>query len=491
MRLKKHFLRLTDYVRNNKLILLVVLGYTVIILTVLLNRFWQYEVFYYDHGMMEGNAYQISQFQPPLHHRDYGKITIYIDHFSPSMQVVLAPFYWVWDSYETPIIIMSVLIGLSVLFGYEIARSLIKNKFMIYALLFAYMFYVGMQNALIFFIHDITLQIPFLMFLCWSIVKKRVRLFYLLLLLNLGFKESVAVTGLALGFSMLFFLGPFWRKHGIVTMLISIAYGYFVSKHLIPYFRYINLLGTTSFGYSPDPAQHWFDYIIWLFDNQQKRETILTSLSTFGFLPVFSIFSWPLMAQDFLQRFSLLQHGSNPRMGLNLFYHANLAVILFVGSAYATSFLERFSIYRKIIYFHAIMIVLLTSYYHQFVYHGPLGLIYNRDFLKITKNLKFMDDFVKKIPTRGKVMTQNNLAAHLTHTDLYILLNEDIFDSIDPDVLAIDFSPGQNPNNFFPLHEPELKALAERLMKHPRYKVIYQETYRYIFVKKSFYNKKS
>ena len=117
--------KLLDYLKQRRLILLITFIYTAIVLLVLLHRFWQYEAFYYDHGMMEGTAYQVSQFKIPMHHREYGKVINYVDHLYPSLQLVLAPFYWIWNSYETPIIVMSLLIGSSVLIAYEIANKLI------------------------------------------------------------------------------------------------------------------------------------------------------------------------------------------------------------------------------------------------------------------------------------------------------------------------------------------------------------------------------
>lgn len=119
--------KIFSFVKKNWFILLISVGYTSIVLTVTLHRFWQYEAFYYDHGMMEGTAYQVSQFKLPLYDRGYGKLPIYIDHLYPSLQIVLAPFYWLCPSYETPIIVMGILIGLSVLIAYGIAKSLIKN----------------------------------------------------------------------------------------------------------------------------------------------------------------------------------------------------------------------------------------------------------------------------------------------------------------------------------------------------------------------------
>lgn len=478
--------KIKNYIKQRKLILLVTLIYTLVVLTVLLNRFWQYEAFYYDHGMMESTAYQVSQFKIPLHHRQSGKVPIYVDHLYPSMQLVLAPFYWFWNSYETPIVVMSVFTGLSVLVGYEIASTLTKNKPMIYALLFAYMFYIGMQNALIFFVHDVTIQILFLMLLFWSVVKYKFKLYYLLLILNLGFKETFSLTGIALGISLLFLSK--WRRHALLTIGISLIYGLLAAKVIIPYFRYISFGAHSNYNYmyTPQLSINIFDYLPRFLDTAQKQETIFVSLSSFGFLPLFSPFSLPLVAQDFAQRFVIFQPESTLRAGLNLYYSANLVVIMFVGSVFALKILERFKWYKKIINIHAISIILFIVYYHQFKYHGPLGLIYNRDFFKITKNMKFMDDFVKKIPSKGKVMTQNNLATRFTHTDLYLFLDEKTFYKVDPDVLAIDFRPGQSPNNFFPLHEPELEVLAKKLEKDPKYKVLYKDYYRYIITKKEY-----
>jgi len=479
--LKKQF---SNYFKKRKLILLITFTYTAIVLLVLLHRFWQYEAFYYDHGMMEGTAWQVSRFKLPFHHREYGKVINYVDHLYPSLQLVLAPFYWLFPFYETPIIVMSLLIGLSVLAAWEIADHLIENKLMAYTLLFAYLGYIGLQNALIFLIHDITLQIPFLMLLFLSLIKDKKRWFYLLLFINLGFKESVAISTLTLGISLLFFYKKKWRRDALAIILISIAYGWLAAKIIVPYCRQISFHKPEKFAYSPELPTNPLNYLTYFLDTPQKRETIFVSLATFGFLPLFSVFSLPLILQDFAQRFVLLAPHSPLRQGLNLHYNANLAVLLFIGSVWAVSWLEKKKIYRKLINLHALLIIAMTVFFHQFVYHGPLGLIYNPDFFKITRQMKFMDEFVAKIPQQGKIMTQNNLAVRFTHQDLYLLLSEKILRRVQPDVIAFDFRPGQNINNFWPMTEKELQDLAETLLKDKQYTPIYKEDCRYIFVKK-------
>ena len=221
------------------------------------------------------------------------------------------------------------------------------------------------------------------------------------------------------------------------------------------------------------------------FDNAAKRETIFTSLFTFGFLPLFSLFSLLLVFQDFAQRFVLISPDKAFfRQGLNLHYNASLAVLLFVGSVFTVAKLQKKSWYRKIIVFHALFIFLITGVYHRFIYHGPFGLLTNRVFFKITKNMKFMDDFVDKIPREGKIMIQNNLAVRFTHDDLYLLASEKYLREVNPDVVALDFRPGQNINNFWPMTEVKMEELSKTLLNDPGYDILYQEPHRYIFLKR-------
>lgn len=452
--------------------------YTLLVLIVLLNRFWQYEVFYYDHGYTESAAYQVSQFKMPLWDRE-GKSYAFVDHFYPSLVLILAPFYWIWDAYEMPVVVTSILIGATVLIGYEIGLALKIGKIMLWALLTAYMFYIGLQNTEIFFLKDITASLPFLMLLFLAIVKKWTKAFYALLLINLGFKETISITGMALGI-YIFLFEKDWRKHGVAAFLISLAYGVLISKIVIPYFLYKSFGGFGRYGFTPELPADPFYYIFSFFNNPQKRETILTSISTFGFLPVLSPFGIIMALQDFAQRFVL--SGATPlRLGLNLHYNASLAVILFAGSAMAVAKLQKYKIYRRITLLHAVAIVFTVAFYHQFIYHGPLGLIYNRDFFKITKNLQFIDDFVEKIPRQGKIMVQNNLAVRFTHDDYYILASEEYLYKVNPDVVVLDFRPGQNINNYWPVTEEEMPQLAQTLLADKNYQAIFRENHRYIF----------
>ena len=473
---------LLTYLKSRFIPISITIIFTVLILVLLLNRFWQYEVFYYDHGYTEGAAYQVAHFRNPLWDRD-GKVSIFTDHVYPSLLLLFAPFYWINDSYLTPIFVLSALYGLSVLIAYEIGHALRINKLMLYALLFAYMFFIGTQNAVIFFLKDISASIPFLMLLFLTIIKKKMKLFYILLLVNLGFKETIAITTASLGMALFLFGDKSWKKHAIAIILISVIYSLFISKIFVPYFRYQAYGQIGSYGFNPDLKLDPFFYLVNFFNTPQKRETIFASLSNFGFLPIFTPFGLLMTIQDFAQRFVLIHSYSPLRQGLNLHYNISLAAILFFGSVLAIKNLQKKQFYKRVLIFHVIFIILIVTIYHRFIYHGPFGLIYNKDFFNITRNMKFMDEFIEKIPREGKLMIQNNLAVRFTHDDLYILENCKKINKVQPDVIVFDFRPGQNVNNWWPTSDHEMKINVDLLSVSQSYSIKYTDDYRYIFTR--------
>lgn len=475
--------QLVFYLQTRKLPVFISIVYFIGVLVLLLNRFWQYEVFYYDHGYAEGAAYQASQFKNPQWDRE-GKSSVFMDHFYPSLIIVFAPFYWISNSYLTPIVILAFLYGLSVLIAWEIGRELRINKFMLYSLLFALMFFIGTQNAVIFFLKDISAATPFFLLMLLFLTKRSPKLYYLFMLISLGFKETLTVTIFALGLATFFFFEKKWRKHAVATMIISILYALLVTKVVMPFFIYQSFGQAGSYAFNPNFNRPFTDYIVHLFNHSIKRETMAVSFLSFGLLPLVSPVGIILVLQDFAQRFVLVHAGNPFRWGLNLHYNINLAVILFYSSCLAVASLQKLWWYKKIVFLHALIIVLIVVFFHQFKYHGPFGLLINSEFYKITHKMQFMDDFVKRIHREGKIMVQNNIAVRFTHNDYYLLSTEKYLEKVRPDTVVIDFRPGQNLNNFWPATDMEIKKIFAYLENSSEYIPYYKEGYRRIYLKK-------
>lgn len=463
--------------RYSKLLaILLAFFYTVIVLVVTLNRFWQFEVFYHDHGYYESAVYNVSRFKPPIvEHPSLGRIHIFADHVVPSM-FLISPIYWFTDRYEATLVVQAIGVGSSVFVAYLIANKLIKNQFMVFALIFAYMFYIGMQNALIFFLHPTTLMIFPLMLLFWAIINNKIKLYYLLLIINLGFKETV----IALTFALTVFLYLYdrrWKKHAIATGLITTIYALLVTKIIVP-----PLSPTGQFNYQPQWKEIFEGFITRWFRPTIKVETMAASFATFGFLPLFSMIFLPVILQDFLLRF-VVGPQAGFRLDLGQYYNANLVVLLFFGAVLAVNKLQKMQIFIKTQLLWSISIVATVIVLHRFIYHGPFGLAYNLEFYRHTFRQGFMWDFINKIQGNGKFMLQNNIAVFFTHNDVYILKNCEWIKQVQPDVIAFDFRPGQNVNNWWPSSDHEMKSNVELLKQSPSYVIEYSQDYRYIFTR--------
>ncbi len=178
--------------------------YTIIAITVSLHRFWQYDAFHYDLGIYDAAIWKVSRFKPPIiDHLVLGGKWNFADHFTPSI-FLFSPFYWLTDKTEMLMVMQSLCVGVGLVFAYLIAKKLIKSKIMILALLLAFMTYIGLQNAIISNFHPIVAAILPLMICCWAMVNKKWKLWWLALIILLGFKEDMAVVTASLGIYLFF-----------------------------------------------------------------------------------------------------------------------------------------------------------------------------------------------------------------------------------------------------------------------------------------------
>ncbi|KKR34383.1 MAG: hypothetical protein UU37_C0001G0008 [Candidatus Gottesmanbacteria bacterium GW2011_GWA2_41_12] len=437
-----------------------------------LHRFWQYESFYYDMGIYDQSIWQVSRFQLPFTDQlgAYGKI-IFADHFVPSL-FLLSPFYWFTDKTEMIFIVQSLAVALSGVIAFLLARKNIKNNLVVFGLIFSYLGYVGLQNALITDFHDTTVATLVLMFIFWTIFMKKWKYYFPALIILLGFKESMAGLGLGLGL-YLFLRKERFPKIAAITIFISLFWGMVTTKILIPYFS-----GGT-YTYSPIYPKNILSWILNLFLPIIKTRTILVSLATFAFIPVFYIPLLPAILEHFLERF-VLQPAAT-RWDLGMHYNALLSPLFFVSSLELYIILIRQK-KENLVKFMSVISILMTLYIHQFLQHGPINLAFNKDFYRHTGDFKFLDNLTRAVRTDKLVMAQNNLATRFTHGKVMLLSNN--YAERKPYAVVIDFRSGQNPNNFFPLSMEETNTLIVTLTHDPQYNLEKKGHDQYLFFRK-------
>lgn len=459
------------YEKSYYLVWIFILLYTVAAILVSVNRYWQYQTFYFDFGIYDSAIWKVSRFQiPTVDHVDIGNknIVIFGDHFSPSV-FILSPLYWLTDRREIIFVAQVLAVVAASLIGFIISSRYLKNKLATLALVIAFLGYVGTQNALISDFHEATIAVLPLMLIFWAIFSKRWKLYFLFLIIFLGFKESFAGIGVAIGLYLVV-KDRSNLKIALMTAVISLLWGIVTTKYIIPYFSSIYL-------YTPRYLPSSLNELVLRFIFPDLHwKTIFYTYLTFGFLPIFDLAILPAVFENFFERFVLSQRGAD----LGMHYNAPLVPFMFIGALYAFKLMEkRFD--KKIISAYATLIICMAFFLHRFVLHGPLGLSYNKVFYEQNDRTKYVDEFVANFPKSGLIMTQNDLAVRLTHQNVKLLRRN--YREFNPDYIILNLTPGQNPNSFFPLSYKEVESLKDDLMIDPRYNLRKFTDYLYLFYK--------
>jgi uncharacterized membrane protein len=443
--------------------------FTIAGVIVSLNRFWQYEVFYFDFGIFDQAIWKVSNFTAPIiEHFIVGERWIFADHFSPSI-FILSPFYWFTSKSEILLIVQAIVVGLSGLVLYSIGKHVLKNKLLALSILVCYFFFVGLQNAVISEFHELTVSTLFLTLTIWAMLNKKMKMYFLFLIITLGFKESLFATGIGIGIAT-FFLQKEWRRIALLTIAISAIWGFISIKLIIPGFS------NGVYVYAPSLPDGIIGKAYALVDNPLKVRTLFYSFLSFGFLPFFSPAFWPLIVQDYALRF--LPAGFNTRWDLGLHYNAQSAVILAVASTFGLRNLMKLKRLSRFVPFLGVVIMINAVILYRFVLHGPFALAYNHVFYEHTKDLTFLNDLIKNIPTGSSVMTQNNLAVRFTHQQVWILSAS--YETHKPDYILIDNRKGQNPNDFF-ASANNVDDIIKIIKEDKKYKLIYNTQEQYVF----------
>lgn len=436
-----------------------------------LNRYWQYETFYFDFGIFDQAIWKAAHFQPPIiDHLVVSGKWIWADHFNPGI-FILSPLYWFTDRPEVLLIAQAVIVGLSGLALYFLAREVLKNNFASLSILISYYLFLGLQNAVITDFHEVTVAtLPFALTF-YSLIKKNLKLYILFALITLGFKESNFILGAAIGIFIMFF-DKKWFKVGLSTAVFSLIYGVLIIRFVIPYFSEGVYLYSEPLNFNPVSAAEKF------IDNPIKINTMFYTFSSFAFLPLFSPAFLILILQDFFVRF--YSDLGSTRITLGLHYSALLSVIMAVASIFGLKFIFAY-IKKSLINFIIIIIIINSIFLYRFILHGPFALAYNPAFYKHTNDFRFLNELVSKIPKKTSVMTQNNIASHFSHQEVYFLRMN--YKKFNPDYIVIDAREGQNPNNFFGERNFDLDKFLVKISKDKCYKPIYKTKYQFLFKK--------
>ncbi len=165
----------------------------------------------------------------------YGERTLnhFAVHFSPILYV-LAPLYAVFTDAKTLLVAQSIILALSAVPLYLLARKTLGHTLVALALVFSLLLHPGLHGVNSFDFHEIALFVPLMLFTLWALESERTRLFVVLLFLCLLVKEETALSGVAVGLYLMVS-----KKRFRLGIAVSVASGLFfvvVSGVLLPLF---------------------------------------------------------------------------------------------------------------------------------------------------------------------------------------------------------------------------------------------------------------
>lgn len=434
-----------------------------------INRFWQYDLGYYDFGIFDHAIWEVAHFRAPIidHFRVSGK-WIWADHFNPSI-FLFSPIYWFTDKSEVLLIVHNLMIGLSGLVIYQIGKSLLKNNFLSFSVLLTYFLYTGLQNASYHEFHEVTVMTFFLSLTYWAIFKGKKKLFFLFFLITLGFKETLILLGIGLSI-FIYFYKKTWRRIAVSIFIFTIFYAFITLKFIIPYF-----LGD-SYHYIKEIPSEFMPILIRLFNPIDKIKTLFWNLYSFLFLPLGQLSLWPILVLDFISR------SLSGRFGLGLHYNAEIAPTLAIGSILTLASIKKRLSMRRVKML-AIFLIINSFIIFRFILHGPFLLAINPAFYRHTNDFEFLNKMIRMVPKNAKVVAQNNLASRFLHQDVWILRNN--YSQYNPDYILLDFRPGQNVNNYLGIKEEDRKKLLNDILGNSDYAIVYHQGDQYVFKKKT------
>jgi uncharacterized membrane protein len=259
--------------------------------------------------------------------------SFFSQHFSPIL-LVLVPWYALFPSPLTLLTVQALAAALAIIPLYCLSIRVLQGRWLPVTVCSIYFLSRVVNYGLMYDFH-MEIFYPLIYFsLFWALEGKRWRLYYLFLLLSITVKEDANVANAGLG---LFLIFQHERKHGVITLCVSITALIGIMAILIPFFR--NEMNQTSYpfvgywsGYGDSPSEilknalkPWRHFEV-LF-TPAKLKKMFNLFSVFLFLP---LFSWRTTLFLVVPTWFILFSSDNPLLyGTSVYYGMLITPFLF------------------------------------------------------------------------------------------------------------------------------------------------------------------
>lgn len=289
--------------------------------------------------------------------------------------------------------------------------------------------------------------------------------------------------------------GRIWntkRKEIIYLILLSITWFFLTTKFLIPFFSH------QSYMYTPDIPRSPLQMITNYFNNPLKTKLIFDSFISFGFLPIFSIVGLIPIFLELGVRV-IPNNSIFENFALTFHYNVYLGIFLALATMYGVKNIISFLSSRlseahggisfKTKYLLPVILVyllIISLYTARKITNSPINFAVSPIFWKELKPRNDVFNDLKLVPNSGSVMSQNNLLPFFIQRKDKLMFLKENYEDYKPEIIVIDLTPGQNPNDFWDANYETALKIKEKLLKDKFYKQTKTiNTNLFIFLKKN------
>lgn len=431
-----------------------------------------------DLGIFNQGIWQYSQFKFPFTTFHLNRFWLG-DHFHPLM-AALAPFYWLYSSEKTLLVLQPFLVLSAIVPLYLIGYRLTKSVFFSLAVILAYSLYIPLQYTIFFDFHEIILVPPLFTWTYYFFLRQKKTAAWIFLFLLLLVKEEVGFFVATFGL-YLFLFHKEWRKFGLFWLIFGAGYSLIVVAYVIPKIGGDFIYSFGSVGKSPleiglNFLRHPIKFLSFFFDAPIKLETLRRSFWPFAYLPLISPLGLLLSFEQFFTRF--VDQENTTRWTIGYHYSAIIAIVLPIATIWVAGFYSNlFPRYRKLILFGLGVLLIFLTRIEQ-INASAVFLVKRPQFWAREPWMDNIDQALKLVPKDASVATQRNIVAHVsTRMRVYRLTDLDNQASY---ILA-EFHPGQTNYNFYAINNwQEIEAQIKAGIKSGKYQAIYQKDDTYL-----------
>jgi len=431
-------------------------------------RFNTGQIFFYDFGHYARIIWLISRSLPPvIVHKVLGEIHFFGDHLAPSF-FLLAPLFLITNKLQILLIeqaLMTVTAGLLI---FTIAKRETLRFFPSLACSVIFLLFAGVESPLVSDWHSESTAIVLLLLFLYSLIyRKNIFIAFLSAIIFMGFKDSNPL-------SLFFILIPYFYTQKKDRRIIAFYMGFALLWFITAGYILTPLIAKQAYLYAPVLPVKPTEYITNFVNLPIKRKLWFDSLSSFGFLPLFSgVFFIPILAELSIRLLPTYVHSQSFTLGMH--YNVFLGAFLAIASIKSLRIINSLILPKKVLISNgtvciALIIALFTA---KTSTHPPLLLAINPVFWKEWNKKSELFKQIQYIETTGSVMSQNNILPHLISRKDKVFLLSLSYKKYDPQHIAFDLSTGQNINNYYSGEIKDIEQvikLKEFLLEDPHYK---------------------